>query len=205
MDLKLFSNIKSLLTLVTGVKAKTDNIPASPATQATAAAAALDALEIETHFHNREYWFGLAAAPTGTHFADRARLTPFVATSGNGDFGTDVGDEASVIGSADLPVRGGSTIFDLRRFSIVDVSTATPFILRIIHGTGTMADAETAGQYTEIAVHEPTAAGQNKPVDNFCERIAVGEFVWVRAKNATNNATVQFLIGLHEYPAPAQP
>lgn len=168
-------------------------------------AAATDAEQVETHFHNREYWFGKLGVQTATNWGQRASLTPYVVTSGNGDFGTDPGDAAQVLGSADTPVRAGSTVFDMRRMSIVDVSTVTVWILRIIHGTGTIDEAEAAGQYTEITAQQPTANGQNKPADMWCERLAVGEQVWVKGKNATNNATLQFLVGLHEYPAPAQP
>lgn len=161
-------------------------------------------IEHDDHFHNREYWFGIAAAPDATHWADRTRLTPFVVTSGNGDFGTDPGDEALVIGTADTPVRAGSKAFDMRRFSIVDVSTAQLMYLRVIWGTPTqtMAQAEAAGQYTEIAVQQQTAAGQNKPQDLVNERRPVGNQVWVRSKCSVNNATCQFVVGIHEYPAP---
>jgi hypothetical protein len=54
-------------------------------------------------------------------------------------------------------------------------------------------------------VQQQTAAGQNKPQDVWCERITAGEFIWVRCKSATNNATISFLVGIHEYPAPVQP
>lgn len=161
-------------------------------------------VEHDDHFHNREYWFGIAAVPTAVHFADRTRLTPFVARSGAGDFGTDPGDEALVIGSSDTPVRAGSKAFDMRRVSIVDVSTAQLMFLRIIHGTAaqTMAQAEAAGQFTEIAVQQQTAAGQNKPQDIVNERVLVGSQIWVRCKCSVDNATCSFVIGIHEYPAP---
>jgi len=131
------------------------------------------------------------------------RLTPFVAISGAGDFGADLNDEAKVLGPDDTPVRVGSTTFDMRRLSIVDVSNATLFFLRLVYGAAgqTMAASEAAGQFTEVAVQQQTAAGQNRPQEIMLERRPVGSQLWVRAKNATNNATVSFVVGIHEYPA----
>ncbi len=199
-------------TIITAIKTKTDNLPAAPASEGNvtavgviSTAAKTEAEITESHFHNREYWFGKLAIQTATQWAERAGLTPFVAISGAGNFGSDLNDEAQVIGSSDTPVRVGSLSFDFRRISFVDVSNATPWVLRIIHGTGTMGDAETAGQYSEIVAHQQTAAGQNKAQDLITERVLVGEKIWVRAKNGTNNATIQFLVGVHEYPAPTQP
>jgi len=161
---------------------------------------------IEEHFHNREYWFGKLGVQTDTNWGDRASLAPYRAISGNNAFGADVSDEAQVIGSADTPVRAGSLTFDMRRIQIIDVSVATVFLLRVIYGTGTMADAEAAGQYTEIPSLQVAAPnGQAKPVDILQERISVGNKVWIRAKNATDNAWIDFLVGLHEYPAPPSP
>ena len=154
----------------------------------------------DAHFHNRERWFGKLGVQTATDWADPASLTPFVAISGNGDFGTDLNDEAQIFGSDDTPFMVGQILFDFRRISIIDVSNATPYVLRFIWGTGTMADAEAAGQYTEIVIHQQTAAGQNKAQDLLSEKLAVGTKVWGRAKNVTNNATISFLVGSHGYP-----
>ena len=185
------------------IKVKTDTLPASPANEVTLQSA-LDEIHIlEEHFHNREYMFGKLAPQTATNWGDRASLAAYRAISGNNDFGTDLNDEALILGTADTPVRLTSTQFDMRRIQVLDVSVATVFILRIIHGTGTMADAETDGQYTETSSLQVTAPnGQAKPIDAYQEKIPVGEKVWIRAKNATDNAWIDLLVGLHEYPAP---
>ncbi len=60
--------------------------------------------EIERHFHGRERWFGKLAVQTATDWADDNIATPFVAISGNNAYGTDPGDEAQVIGTADATI-----------------------------------------------------------------------------------------------------
>jgi len=172
-------------------------------TLSEATQAHIEAEFIEEHFHNREYWFGKLAPQTATNWGQRASLAPYRAISGNNAFGTDLNDEAQVIGSADTPVRLGCTTFDMRRIQILDVSVAITFLLRVIHGTGTMADAETAGQYTEITTLQLASPnGSAHPADIIQERIPVGHKVWIRAKSVTDNAWIDFLVGEHEYPAP---
>lgn len=177
--------------------------PQGTATPEVAAETLDEVNVVERHLHNQEFWFGIASPQTATNWALRTGLAPFIATSGNDDFGTDPGDTAQVLGTGDTPVNVGSTYFDFHRFSIIDVSNATMFILRIIWGTAsqTADEAEAAGQYSETVAHQQTAAGQNKPVDIYFPRVAAGSQVWVKAKNATNNATIQFIVGIHEYPA----
>lgn len=189
-----------LKRIMNQVKARTDSLPASPANEETSQAMLATEVRHDSHFHNREKWFGIQSPQTAADWALEEGLAPFVAISGANDFGTDPGDEAQVLGSDDTPVFPGQVLFDLRRISVVDVSNATPFVLRFIWGTGTIAEAEAAGQYTEIVIHQQTAAGQNKPQDILFEKLAVGTKVWCRAKNATNNATVSFLVGVHGYP-----
>jgi len=154
----------------------------------------------DEHFHNREYWFGKAAPQTETNWGTRASLAPYRAISGLNDFGGDDNDEALVIGSADTPVRENSTQFDFRRLQIVASSSSTVYLFRIIHGTGTMNEAEVAGQYTEIPYLKEAAPSRGAPVDLVEEKIAVGQKVWIRVKNATDNATIDFITGIHEYP-----
>ncbi|MCK5235922.1 MAG: hypothetical protein KAR06_02965 [Deltaproteobacteria bacterium] len=160
-----------------------------------------EAEEIEHHLHNRERWFGLAAVPSGTHFGDEAILTPYVAISGAGVFGADANDEANVMGTDDTPAIGGMTKYDLHRILVCDVDNAAPWVLRVIYGTGTMADAEGAGQYTDVMLL--FAAGPNDvgaPVNIIMPRLDCGvDKVWIRAKNANNNDTICFFVGLHEY------
>lgn len=179
------------------VKAKTDLLPADTATQIDTNIP--KAAIIEDHFHNYENLYGLAAAPSGTHFGDRETITPYVPISGNNAFGTALG----LLGTGDTPFRVGSTHYDVRKLSIIDVSNANPFIVRIIWGTPaqTAAQAVTAGQYTETVVQQLTANGNNKPQDIFNVRVPAGYQSWVQIKSATNNATVSLLISMHEYPS----
>lgn len=167
----------------------------------------LNVTEHDDHFHNLEWWFGKLAVQTATNWMEHASLAPFRAISGNNDFGSDPGDEAQVVGSADTPaIRLTSTQFDIRRIHIEDVSNNATYLMRIIYGTGTMADAETALQYTEIpSLQVASPNGQAKPVDDVMLKSPVGTKVWIRVKNATDNAWIDFLVGIHEYPAPEYP
>lgn len=196
-----FMTIRGIYALVALIKGKTDNLPAAPADQATALAAASDAEVAESHFHNYEQAFGVAAVPTATHWGDPDSLTPFVATSGNGAFGA----ETQVLGPADTPFRAGMTYFDPREWSIIDVSKNTPYIVRVIWGTPaqTVAQAETLKQYSAWFVHQLTAAGNNKPQEGRIVRVPAGSQLWVKVKNATNLATMSFGTTIHEYPSPS--
>ncbi len=160
-------------------------------------------IEIEHHLHSLERWFGLAAAPSGTNFGDEATLLPYVAISGAGVFGADANDEANVIGTDDTPAITGTTKYDIHRILVVTVDNVTPWILRVIYGTGTMADAEAAGQYSDIMVIAVNVAGPleaGAPFHIMMPRLDCGvDKVWIRAKNATNNDEIDFFVGLHEY------
>lgn len=157
-----------------------------------------DSTLLEDHFHNYDTVFGLAAAPNGTvHGGDVERLTPYVVTSGNNAFGTAL----VLLGTSDTPYRAGSTHFDPRKISIIDVSSANPYIFRMIWGTPsqTAAQAVTAKQYSDVVVHQPTANGQNKPQELTVPRVAAGNILWAEVKSATNLATVSILLIIHEY------
>lgn len=157
--------------------------------------------EIERHFHGRERWRGKKASQTATDWADDV-LTPFRATSGNNDYGGDANDEALVLGTADTPAIAGNTRYDLHRIMMVGASSSTAYKLRIVYGTGTMADAITAGQYSEMVIMSDPSAAQ-VPHDVFDVMMPRGTCgstqIWVQAWNATNNATIDFLVGWHEY------
>lgn len=154
---------------------------------------------VDDHFHNYENVFGLAAAPTATHFGDLESLNPYVITSGNNAFGAAVG----LLGTIDTPVRAGKALFDPRKVYVIDVSNANPFILRIIWGTPsqTPAQAITAKQYSDTVCQQLTPAGNNKPQESPIVRVPTGYQLWAECKNGTNLATVRFLLGMHEYPS----
>jgi len=158
--------------------------------------------EIEKHFHNKERWFGISADQSGNDWALESTLNPFTAISGASDFGQDANDEAKLFGIADLPAIPGMVKCDIHRILIVEMSVDTPYIFRIIYGSDTMANNESAGQYSDFMVqNNPTGSKAGGfPVDIMMPRIVSGtDKVWVRVKCATNNATVTFFCGIHEY------
>lgn len=160
-----------------------------------------EVIEIEEHIHNRERWFGQSADQSGNDWA-ADNLVPLDVISGNNAYGSDADDEAKCLGTADTPVRAGMTKFDLHRFLVVGVSQNTVYKMRIVWGTGTMADAITAEQTSEFmvkfdAVNPQQSAGI--PFEVKMPRLDSGTKVWVQCWNATDNATASFFIGLHEY------
>lgn len=153
--------------------------------------------EIEHHLHNRERWFGKSADQSGNNWGTQASLTPYRAISGNNDFGQDGGDYAKVIGTDDTPAITGMAIFDAHRILITASSKSTDWILRIIYGASTMVAEEALGNYSDVMVQE---ARKGAPIDIIMPRCAcVTRKLWVRAKNVTDNATIDFFIGIHEY------
>ncbi|MCK5613957.1 hypothetical protein KAR91_69485 [Candidatus Pacearchaeota archaeon] len=156
--------------------------------------------EIEKHFHNIERWRGKHATQAAAQWADDV-LTPFQAISGADTYGADANDEAKVLGLDDTPIDS-EVRFDPSQILILDLSSDTVYKLRMVWGTGTMADAITAKQYTEKPVVNQTTGSKagGTPVMFRVPRLHSGiDKVWIQAWNATDNATVSFLIGQHPY------
>lgn len=154
--------------------------------------------EVEGHFHTRARWFGKKAVQTATDWADDT-LTPFQAISGNGAYGSDANDEAQVFGTADT-VIAGQTKFDMSRILVVASSVTSIYKLRLVYGTGTMADAIAAGQYTETMAVVASASSRIAAEDIRMPRLTIGtDKVWLQCWNATNNATIDFFVGIHGY------
>ncbi len=157
--------------------------------------------EIEKHFHSREIWRGKLGVQTATDWADDT-LSPYQAISGNNAYGADANDEAQVLGTADTPINSGYVKYDLHRLLIITASSTTVYKLRIVYGSGTMADAITANQFSEIMVkYDPALfGGGGVPSEIMMPRRTCGtDKLWIQAWNATNNATIDFLVGIHEY------
>lgn len=156
--------------------------------------------EIERHLHNVERWRGKLAVQTATDWA-ADNLLPFRAISGTNAYGADANDEALVLGTDDTPIITGSAYFDLHQVLVLAASSQTAYKLRVIYGTGTMAAAIAAFQFTEIMFIMDTSVQQQPhgPVPIMMPRAAVGTKIWAQAWNATNNATIDFVVGLHEY------
>lgn len=168
----------------------------------------LDVVEAETeiiehHLHNREHFFGKSADQSGNNWGADT-LTPYQVISGNGVYGADADDEAKVIGSTDTPIEPGHTIFDFREICVIALSSDTVYKIRIIWGTGTMADAITAKQYSEDMLVTSTDKANKfggAPFEVRMPKLADGTKVWIQARNATDNATIDFFVGFHEYSA----
>jgi hypothetical protein len=155
-------------------------------------------LDVYDDSHNVERWFGIKAVQTATDWAD-AVLSPFRAISGAGVYGADANDEALVIGSDDTPVQAGMRCFALRRLLVLATSVATVYKVRISWGTGTLAAAVAAGQYTEVMIISLSAAGRHVPLDILMPAQPSGTSIWIQVANATDNATFDFVVGLKEY------
>lgn len=152
---------------------------------------------VEVHLHSPERWMGVSANQSGDDWGLQEGLAPFRAISGNGAYGSDLDDEAKVMGVDDTPYIALSTKFDVHRISVTAASVATDYVLRVVWGTGTMADAVAAGQYSNFMIQE---AKKGVPVSLQMPRLDSGvDKVWVQAKNATNDATIDFFVGVHEY------
>ena len=162
-----------------------------------------EVIKHDNHFHNTGIWFGLAAAPSGTHFGDEDTLTPYVAISGAAVYGADANDEADVLGVDDTPARGGMTEFDFSRIFIIDFSHVAPYMMRIVWGDTTMAQGIIDENYSTVPVittNLPVAQSGGVAFEILTPRLRSGiDKVWIQCKNANNNATLDFLIEMHEY------
>ena len=150
-----------------------------------------ETLIIEQHFHNDEIWLGAGAVQDS--------LTGYQLTSGNNLFGNAI----LLLDTDDTPIIAGRTDFDLHRIFITQISTATTMYIRLIHGTGTVEQAEAERCYTTVPFAS-SGLGSNLKGDpsNFIfNKVPVHEKVWARCKNVTNLATISILVGLHEYPS----
>lgn len=157
-------------------------------------------IEIERHLHSPEVWVGKSGDQTGNNWGADT-LTPFRCISGNGVYGADADDEALVIGSDDTPTVAGFVEFDLHRIFIDSVSVFSAYKLRMCWGSGTLAAAILAGQYSEFMVKFDTVGNVEAafPMTLQMPALDSGTKIWMQCKNATDNATVDFFVGLHEY------
>lgn len=146
----------------------------------------------EEHFHNSDIWIGNNG---GNPSEDE--LTPFTLVSGNNDFGAAV----AILGANDTPFRTGRLSFDIRKFGITRLESATAYYVRFIWGIGTSAEAIAAQQYTTDFTIRITAGtvAKGSPVEIEFPRIPVGTSLWAQCKNATNTDELDIVIGLHEY------
>jgi hypothetical protein len=164
--------------------------------------------EIERHFHGRERWYGKLAVQTATDWASDVINNPFRAISGNNAYGSDPSDEALVLGTADTPTMTNlatglpNVKYDVHRILVIACSVTTPVKMRLVYGSGTMAAAIAAGQFSTTMERFDAAVGAalSTPIDWMMPTGTCGSTkVWMQFWSVTDNATVDFYAGLHEY------
>lgn len=184
---------------LTGISDETDKIDnaAADGLAGTSGSVAYETGEVERHTHNRNRFWGAAGSPTETNAIDANVGRPFVAISGNDDWGTAI----PICGTSDAPVPSpDNDQFDADELLVVDTDHVTPYRIRLIWGTGTSADAITAGQWSEtmfMATAGPFDTGV--PVIIKMRRVDVGAKLWAQVWNATNLSEVDFYWGVHGY------
>lgn len=196
------TNIATGVAELLRIEAETNKIDsaASDGLTGTANSLAYRIMELERHFHNRERWWGAVAVPDETNAIDANVDDPFVAVSGNDDWGAAI----PICGTGDDPTPGdGDTKFDIHRVMVTDLDDdVTPWRLRIIWGTGTSAAAIGADQWTEIMVQSNAVPGNRaggQPVDVIMRRENVGTKIWAQSWNDTNAEELSFFYGVHGY------
>jgi hypothetical protein len=166
-----------------------------------------DVLEfVDHHVHNAERWWGAVAAPDETNAIEANVTRPFAATSGNDTWGAAI----PLVGVADNPgIAGLSTTYDPHEILVTDLDDdTTPWRIRLIYGTGTSANAITAGQWSERMIQSSVAPGNRAGGTPFLFRIIVldvGTKLWAQVWNDTNGEVLSFFLGVHGYPAPDAP
>ena len=165
-----------------------------------------DAEYAEEHCHHKVRWFAKRNPQTVTNWCTSlvsGLAQPFRAISGAGVYGADAGDEAQVFGSADIPIIGMLT-GDFNEVLVTANSSATIYACRIVWGTGTLADAIAATQYTEFPYLRGNADNNRKvqvtPSPLIPITIAgLPTKIWIQCANASDNATMDFVVGVHGY------
>lgn len=158
---------------------------------------AYKAHEIETHLHSRTRRWGAVAFPDETNAIAATVTVPFVAVSGNDDWGAAI----PICGTADVPVPTGNVKFDAGYIFVTDTDHATPYKIRIIYGTGTSAAAIIAEQWSEemfITAAGPFLSGTG--VNFQMPRVDVGAKLWCSIWNENNLSEAHLFWGAHGYP-----
>jgi hypothetical protein len=165
-----------------------------------------DAEYSEEHAHHLVRWFGIRAPQTATQWCapmETSLVNLYRATSGAAVYGADAGDTAQVFGTADVPIAGMVT-GDFDEILILANTSSTVYLCRVVWGTGTLAAAVALGQYSEFPYFRATADTTRikAVVPTPLLPITIGGLpvqIWLQCMNATNNATLDFVIGVHGY------
>ena len=155
--------------------------------------------------HHRVIWFGRRNPQTDTLWADPATLLPYVAISGDNAWGADPNDEAFLFGPGDAAIHGtphGYAACKPDEVLFVANTSQTVSRLRLIWGTGTMAAAIAAGQYSDLMFANLVVGAVIYAIYDIATPVipfyvgGVAMRAWVQHWNATDNATVSFFIGM---------
>ncbi len=157
---------------------------------------------LRNHNHSLERWFGISADQSGTDWALEDTTNNYRAISGAGVYGADANDEAKVIGTGDGPLVTGGVQFDLHRIFFLALSTDTIWTIRVIWDVTSMANGISNDRFsTVMLMNNPSGnKASGLPAALQVPQLTWGtDMVWIQAKNATDNATADFYIGVHEY------
>jgi len=156
-------------------------------------------MELERHFHNVERWWGALVAPDETNAIEANVNRPFVAASGDNTWGAAI----PILGTDDNPVLATDAKFDIHRLLVTDLDDdTTPWRVRVIWGSGTSADAITAGQWTEMMTVTNAVPGNRaggSPIDVIMRREDIGVKIWAQVWNDTDAEELSFFTGYHGY------
>ena len=153
--------------------------------------------EIEKHLHAAGSWFGAAATPTATHFADRigAGIAAFQIDAGSSDWGTWV----EILGEDDTPARAGNAFYDPHLMLITDAEREVTYFIQFGKGASGAA-ALSAGTYTELCVGIDATKKFKAETPIQTGRAAAGDLLWARCLAVgQDTGTLDFYIGIHEY------
>ena len=151
-------------------------------------------------------WYGKKAVQDATHWSDATTLTPFRCISGAGVYGTDLNDEAQVFGTDDLLWSDPRTLEDpasgmFKEMLFIANSANTLYRFRIVYGTSeqSLVQAIAAGKWTETTFFRGAADNTRVTRDLRSRRLPIDCQIWAQCANATDNATLDFLVGVHYY------
>jgi hypothetical protein len=160
-----------------------------------------DIRHTEEHVHHKVRWYGKKAIQDATHWAallDTGLGLLYRAISGLGVYGLDLNDEAKLFGTDDT-LEPGYVTGDFNEILVVANSASSLYLCRIIWGIGTMAEAITAKQYSEWPYFRGNADNVRKVRTTTTPLIPINYKVWLQTMNATDNATIDFVVGVHGY------
>jgi hypothetical protein len=154
----------------------------------------------QSGLYYRQFWWGSVAVPDETNAIDSNVNRACQVVSGDNAYGTAV----PICGTDDDPCPTLTQVsFDIDAVLPVTSSEITPWKFRVIWGSGTSADAITAGQYSETMVFPNLVVGL--PSGNSFTLntllIPTGYKVWMQGWCAVNLATADFFWACHGHPA----